>query len=183
MSRVGKKPILIPENVKVSIDDHKITVEGPKGKITETIHKDMKVEIVNNQIIVSRPSDEKKFKALHGTTRAIIANMVEGVIKEFTKVLQIEGVGYKAKVEGRKLILEVGFTHSVIMDIPEGISVVIEKENLIKVSGVNKQLVGEFAAKIRAVKPPDPYKGKGIKYLDEKIRRKAGKVAVTTGKK
>ena len=174
MSRIGKKPIKIPEKVKVTIEGQKVLVEGPKGKLERKLRPEIGVKIENNEIVVFPKIETKKTKALWGTTRQIIFNMVEGVTKGFEKKLEIKGLGYKAQLEGKTLILHVGFSHPVKVEIPEGINVSVEK-NIISVSGIDKELVGQVAAKIKQVKPAEPYKEKGIKYVGEKIRRKVAK--------
>jgi large subunit ribosomal protein L6 len=175
MSKIGRQPIPIPEGVEVKIEDHTITVKGPKGELSFSFHPAIKVVSTDNEIKVSQGT--KEAKALWGTTRALIFNMVKGVTEGFKKQLEIHGVGYKAEVQDKKLILSVGFTHPVEILAPEGIEFKVEK-NIITVSGIDKQLVGQIAAKIRAVKPPEPYKGKGIRYLGEHVRIKPGKKAV-----
>lgn len=180
MSRIGLKPVVIPQGVKVGIKDQQVSVEGPKGKLTKLFHPTMKIESVSGQLLVKRPSDARPHRELHGLTRTLLANMVQGVMMGYTKALQIEGVGFRAEAAGSSLTLNVGFTHPVIMKMPEGIIVTVEKQTLITVSGSDKQMVGEMAAQIRRVRPPEPYKGKGIRYVGEHIRRKVGKAAATT---
>jgi large subunit ribosomal protein L6 len=175
MSRVGKKPIDIPSGVNVDIKDNVVTVKGPKGTLTKELHRDMIIKQEGTQIIVSRPSDEKIHKSLHGLTRTLVNNMVEGVTKGFEKALEINGVGYRAQKQGKKLVLNIGYSHPVEMEEPEGITVEVPAPNKIVVKGCDKQAVGEFAAKIRAKRLPEVYLGKGIKYENEVIRRKAGK--------
>ena len=175
MSRVGRMPIDIPAGVNVNLDGHVITVKGPKGELTRTLHPDMKVTVADNVITVERPSDEKEHRSLHGLTRALIANMVTGVTVGFKKELQIVGVGYRAQMKGKKLALTLGFSHPLELDAPEGITVECPSATTIVVSGANNELVGEFAAKIRGYRLPEPYKGKGIRYAGEHVRRKAGK--------
>lgn len=175
MSRIGKMPIDIPAGVNVDIKDSVVTVKGPKGTLTRELHNDMIIKIEGAQIIVSRPSDAKRHKALHGLTRTLVSNMVQGVTKGFEKTLEVNGVGYRAQKQGNKLILTLGYSHPVEMDEPEGITVDIPAPNRIIVKGCDKQAVGEFAAKIRIKRPPEVYKGKGIKYDTEVIRRKEGK--------
>lgn len=177
MSRIGKKPILIPEGVEVNIEDNKVTVKGPKGELQEEVRPEIKVEEKEGKIFISPQRETKKTKAFWGLFRALIFNMVKGVTEGYEKKLQIEGIGYKASLEGEKLVLHVGFSHPVEIKQPQGINFLIEK-NIITVSGINKELVGQVAAKIRKVRPPEPYKGKGIRYVDEVVRRKAGKKAV-----
>lgn len=181
MSRIGKQPIEIPKGVEVKIgDDNTFTVKGQKGSLTKNFHKDMLIKAEGNVITVQRPSDEKKHKALHGLTRTLINNMVVGVTQGFEKSLEINGVGYRAQKQGKKLILTLGYSHPVEMEDIPGITVEVPAQNKIIVKGIDKQLVGEYAAKIRIKRKPEVYKGKGIKYEDEVIRRKEGK---TGGKK
>ncbi len=175
MSRIGKMPIDIPAGVNVDIKGSVVTVKGPKGTLTRELHNDMIIQIEGTQIIVSRPSDAKRHKALHGLTRTLVNNMVQGVTNGFEKTLEVNGVGYRAQKQGNKLILTLGYSHPVEMDEPEGITVDIPAPNRIIVKGCDKQAVGEFAAKIRIKRPPEVYKGKGIKYDTEVIRRKEGK--------
>ncbi|MDP3388016.1 MAG: 50S ribosomal protein L6 [Eubacteriales bacterium] len=176
MSRIGLKPITIPAGVEVMIDENNYAeVKGPKGSLAEQLPKDMQVEINDNTIEVKRPSENKKHKSLHGLTRTLVNNMIVGVTDGYAKKLEIVGVGYRAKKEGKKLILNLGFSHPVEMDDPDGIETTIEGNNKIIVSGINKQRVGNYAAVIRDWRKPEPYKGKGIKYDYEIVRRKAGK--------
>ncbi len=177
MSRVGKKPIPIPSGVKVEIEDNLIMVTGPKGKLTQRIHPSMIVETYQDELVVKRPSDDKFHRSLHGLTRSLVANMVTGVITEYWKSLEIQGIGYKAELKGKKLNLSLGFSHPILFSPPEGIKIELDGPNKIKVSGVDKQLVGLVAAKIRSFRPPEPYKGKGIRYEGEMVRKKAGKTA------
>ena len=177
MSRIGKKPVMIPEGVTVTIDNQTVTVKGPKGELTNTFHSDMKISLEDNSVVVERPSDSKLHKTFHGTTRSLINNMVIGVSEGFKKDLVIKGVGYRAQLQGNTLVLNAGYSHPVEMEIPEGITVEVPKPVNVSVSGINKELVGEFAANIRAVRKPEPYLGKGIRYSDEQIRRKEGKTA------
>ncbi len=175
MSRVGRMPIDIPAGVTATLDGQVITVKGPKGELTRTLHPDMKVTVQDNVITVERPNDEKNNRALHGLTRALIANMVKGVTEGFKKELEIVGVGYRAQMKGKKLALTLGFSHPLELDAPEGITVECPSATQIVISGVNNEHVGEFAAKIRGYRLPEPYKGKGIRYDGEHVRRKAGK--------
>jgi large subunit ribosomal protein L6 len=177
MSRIGKMPILVPANVKVNINLNNITVEGPKGKLARSINSEIKIEFKDNNILVSRPNDLKKSKALHGLFRNLIFNMVKGVSNGFEKKLNIVGVGYRAALNGKKLNLTLGYSHPVEFDVPEGIKIDVQNQTEIVVSGIDKELVGQTAANIRFLKKPEPYLGKGIKYFDEVIRRKAGKTA------
>jgi large subunit ribosomal protein L6 len=177
MSRIGKKPIEIPKEVKVKIKDEKISIEGPKGKLEKKIPTEIKVEIKEGKIFVSLKKETKTSKALWGTMRQLISNMVEGVTKGFEKKLIIQGLGYKARTEGDTLVLNVGYSHPVKISLPQELKVSVEK-NVILVSGIDKELVGQFAAKIRSVKKVDPYKEKGIKYIDEKVKRKVAKKTI-----
>lgn len=176
MSRIGVKPIEIPAGVEVKISDKNLAeVKGPKGTLTEQLPRDMQIDINDNVIEVKRPTENKKHKSLHGLTRTLISNMVVGVTEGYAKKLEIVGVGYRAKKEGKKLVMNLGFSHQVIMEDPDGIETAVEGQNKITVSGINKQQVGNYAAVIRDWRKPEPYKGKGIKYEGEYIRRKAGK--------
>ena len=179
MSRIGKQPIKIPEGVDVNIDQDEIKIKGPKGELIQEIPDEIKVETKDNEILVSLKKKTKNSSALWGLLRTLIANMIEGVINGYQKQLEIEGVGYRVVLEGDKLVLSLGFSHPVEVKAPQGIEFKVEK-NLITVSGIDKQLVGQIAADIRAKRKPEPYKGKGIHYLGEVIRRKAGKKAVGT---
>ena len=180
MSRIGKKPVVIPANVTLDIaEGNVVTVKGPKGTLTNTFNADMIIKVEGNVLTVSRPTDEANHRALHGLTRTLIANMVEGVEKGFAKELEVNGVGYRAEKKGNQLVMRLGYSHEVIMDEIPGISVAVDG-NKITVSGIDKQVVGQFAAEVRGKRPPEPYKGKGIKYSTEVIRRKVGK---TGGKK
>jgi len=175
MSRIGKLPVTIPDKVDVSINGHEITVKGPKGELKDKINENVDLSIKDNEIIVERRSDEKYDRSLHGLVRSLIQNMVIGVSEGYEKKLEMVGVGYNAKLKGSDLEIEAGYSHPVIIKAPEDISFNVEKNNKITVSGINKQEVGDIAAKIRDVRKPEPYKGKGIKYIDEHIRRKVGK--------
>ncbi len=177
MSRIGNKVIEIPAGVTVTNESNFITVKGPKGESSFQFSPEMTIEIDGPQITVKRNNELKKSKQLHGTTRALIANMISGVVDGFEKKLEIIGVGYRAALEGKKLNLSMGFSHPVLMDIPEGIEVEVPKNTQVIIRGIDKQLVGEFAANVRGVRPPEPYKGKGIRYVDEYVRRKEGKKA------
>ncbi len=180
MSRIGKMPIAIPAGVNVDIaENNVVTVKGPKGTLSRALAPELEVKIEDGQIIVNRPNDLKKMKSLHGLTRTLINNMVVGVTAGYEKALEINGVGYRVVKEGKKLNLTLGYSHPVIMEDPEGIETVCDGQNKIIVKGIDKEKVGQFAAQIREKRAPEPYKGKGIKYADEVIRRKAGK----TGKK
>lgn len=175
MSRIGRLPIVVPEGVDVSINGTEITVKGAKGTLTGTYHSNMKVELQDGEVIVTRLDDKKENRALHGLTRSLIFNMVEGVTKGYTKNLEVNGVGYRAALQGKALNLTVGYSHPVLMDPPEGVVVEVPAPNKIVISGYDKQKVGQFAAEVRAARPPEPYKGKGIKYAEEVVRRKEGK--------
>jgi large subunit ribosomal protein L6 len=178
MSRVGKKPIDIPSNVKVALDGKTVKVEGPKGKLEQKVHQRINVEVKDDQVVVTRPSDIKLDKSLHGLTRSLIHNMIIGVTEGYKKELEIHGVGLRAQVQGKKLNLQLGFSHPVNFEIPQDITIVTPKPTQIEISGIDKQQVGEVAAEIRAYYKPEPYKGKGIRYKDEYVRRKAGKTVV-----
>jgi large subunit ribosomal protein L6 len=178
MSRIGKKVITLPANVKVDVQDgNLVTVEGPKGKLSFKFNSEMQINVSSTEVSVVRPDDSKESRTIHGTTRALLHNMVVGVSEGFTKKLEINGVGYRAQVQGNKLIVNAGYSNPVEMVIPEGIKVECPKPVEINISGADKQAVGEFAANVRAVRGPEPYKGKGIKYSTETIRRKEGKTA------
>ena len=176
MSRIGKLPVHLPAGVKAELlPGNVVKVKGPKGELTRTLHPDMKITVADNVITVERPSDEKEHRALHGLTRALVANMVTGVTTGFKKELEIVGVGYRAQMKGKKLALTLGFSHPLELDAPEGVTVECPTATTIVVSGANNETVGEFAAKIRGYRLPEPYKGKGIRYAGEHVRRKAGK--------
>lgn len=179
MSRIGRKPVNIPAGVDVKLAEGVITVKGPKGTLNQNIHPNMSVEVKDNEIIVTRPNDEKQNRALHGLTRALIANMVEGVTNGFKKELEVNGVGYRVQKQGKNLVMNLGFSHQVIVEENDDVKIEVQGNNKIIISGIDKQKVGQFAAEIREKRPPEPYKGKGIKYVNEVIRRKEGK----TGKK
>jgi large subunit ribosomal protein L6 len=176
MSRIGIKPIPVPNGVMVTIGDrNNVTVKGPKGELSGSFSPRMKITQEDGQVTVSRPNDARENKALHGLTRSLLNNMVVGVTDGYTKVLEIQGVGYRAQMQGKNLVLNVGFSHPVTMQPPEGITYGVEANTRVTVTGIDKQMVGEQAAKIRIVRPPEPYKGKGIRYQGEYVRRKAGK--------
>jgi large subunit ribosomal protein L6 len=175
MSRIGKKPIEIPTGVTVTVDQSSVTVKGPKGELTRSFNPDMAISVEENVLTVTRPSDAKEHRALHGTTRAVISNMVEGVSKGFEKSLELIGVGYRAQKQGTKLILNVGYSHPVEIEPEKGVEVEVPSNTKIIVKGTNKERVGALAANIRDVRPPEPYKGKGIRYEGEYVRRKEGK--------
>jgi large subunit ribosomal protein L6 len=179
VSRIGKKPVVLPAGVEAKLEGNVLTVKGPKGTLTRQLHPDMIVQINDREITVSRPSDEKLHRALHGTTRSVINNMVEGVSKGFERSLELVGVGYRAAKSGNKLTMSLGFSHPVEVIPEQGIEFDVPAQNKVIVKGIDKELVGSVAAKIRAIRPPEPYKGKGIKYENERIIRKVGK----TGKK
>lgn len=175
MSRIGNKPIAIPEGVEVKINGTEVTVKGPKGTLTDTFKAEITIAVEGNEVIVTRPSDVKEHRALHGLTRTLVANMIEGVSKGFSKELEVNGVGYRVAKQGKDLVMNLGYSHQVIMPEVDGITVEVPNPNKIIISGPNKQQVGQFAAEVREKRPPEPYKGKGIKYVGEYIRRKEGK--------
>jgi large subunit ribosomal protein L6 len=177
VSRVGKKPISIPSGVQVGVDGSRIKVKGPKGELQREIDSRMSVAVADGTLVVNRSSDSKFYKAMHGLYRSLINNMVVGVTRGFEKKLEIVGVGFKAEMKNKRLTLQIGYSHPIIFVPPPDINIVCESPTMIAVSGVDKELVGQIAAKIRSFRPPEPYKGKGIKYIDEVIRRKAGKTA------
>ena len=183
MSRVGRMPITVPPGVKVDIKQGEVMVKGPKGELRRPVSTDMSIALDNNSLIVSRPSDDRVHRSLHGLTRSLLANMVEGVSSGFEKNLEIVGVGYRAEKAGDKLIVRVGYSHPVTVSPLPGVSLAVEGTNRIKVTGVDKEVVGEMAAKIRAIRPPDAYKGKGIRYAGELVRLKAGKAGKAVGKR
>jgi large subunit ribosomal protein L6 len=182
MSRIGKRPVPLPTGVTAQLDGNRFTVKGPKGEISRAIHAEIAVAIEDGTVVVRRPSDENRHKALHGLTRTLIANMVDGVTKGFTKSLEIQGVGYKAEVKPFGVQLVVGFSHPVPYHAPKGIKISVDNNVMVKVEGVDKELVGQVAAELRNVRPPEPYKGKGIRYAGEQVRRKAGKTAQAAAK-
>jgi large subunit ribosomal protein L6 len=175
MSRIGKKPIPVPSGVTVSVDGSTIKVKGPKGELTREIRREIKVEQEDGTLTLSRPDDSKENRAYHGLTRALIANMVEGVTNGFKKTLEIIGVGYRAEKKGEELVLTVGYSHQVKYPQPAGITLTAQTPTVVIIEGIDKQKVGQVAAELRAVRPPEPYKGKGIRYQGEQVRRKAGK--------
>ena len=175
MSRIGNKVITIPAGVEVNLDDNFATVKGPKGELKQQFDKDMTFNVEGNEITVVRPSDSKRHRTVHGTTRAILANMIEGVSVGFKKELELIGVGYRAQMQGKKLVLSVGYSHPVEFEEIEGITLGVEGNTKVSIEGINKEVVGQYAAKVRAVRPPEPYKGKGIRYVGEYVRRKEGK--------
>ncbi len=177
MSRIGKKPIAIPAGVEVKINGSEVTVKGPKGTLSNTFNSDISIVIEGNEIIVTRPTDNKEHRSLHGLTRTLIANMVEGCSVGYKKELEINGVGYRAQKQGKDLVMNLGYSHQVIMPEIDGITIEVPSNTSIIISGADKQKVGQFAAEVREKRPPEPYKGKGIKYVGEYIRRKEGKAA------
>ena len=180
MSRIGRMPIAVPAGVTVDVaENNKVSVKGPKGTLERVLPAEMEIKLEDGHIVVTRPNDLKKMKSLHGLTRSLLANMVHGVTEGYEKVLEVNGVGYRAQKQGKKLVLSLGYSHPVEMEDPEGLESVVEGQNKIIVKGIDKEKVGQYAAEIRDKRRPEPYKGKGIKYADEVIRRKVGK----TGKK
>ncbi len=177
MSRIGKKPIPVPQGVKVHVDGRQVRVEGPKGKLAQTMPVELSAALADNQVVIARQSDERNVRALHGLMRSLVANMVTGVKDGFERKLEIVGIGYRAQMQGRNIQLALGYSHPVIFPLPEGITAEIDKQVSITLKGADKSLLGETAAKLRTLRKPDPYKGKGIKYADEVIRRKVGKKA------
>ncbi len=175
MSRIGRMPIAVPAGVDVSVNGSTVNVKGPKGSLTGTFNSNMSIAVADGHVTVSRPDDTNLNKSLHGLTRTLVANMIEGVTNGFKKELQINGIGYRAELKGKELVLTVGYSHKVTMPAPEGITIEVPEPTKIIISGPDKQQVGQFASEVRGVRPPEPYKGKGIKYADEHIRRKEGK--------
>jgi large subunit ribosomal protein L6 len=175
MSRIGKKPVTVPKGVTLQLQDHTVAVKGPKGELRRTLHEEMQLAFEKDQFTVARPSDEQKHKALHGLTRTLVQNMVEGVSKGFSKTLEIQGVGYKAEAKPYGVNLIVGYSHPVKYQAPKGIKISVDNNTTVKIEGADKELVGQVAAELRSVRPPEPYKGKGIRYVGEHVRRKAGK--------
>ena len=181
MSRVGKRPISIPDGVTVTVSGETIAVKGPKGQLSERVPSEINVAVEGGEVQVTRPDERKSTRALHGLTRALVANMVTGVTSQFSKELEIQGVGYRAETQGKKLVLNVGYSHPVEMEIPEGLKVSVDRNVAVKIEGSSRQNVGQFAADVRSVRPPEPYKGKGIRYVGEHVRRKVGKAATGGG--
>jgi large subunit ribosomal protein L6 len=181
MSRIGKQPVRIASGVEVKVADGRVRVKGPKGSLDEAVAPHCSVEVAAGEVRVARDSDEKRAKAMHGLMRALVANMVKGVTEGFSRSLDIIGVGYRAEVSGKKLTLTIGYSHPVVVEIPQGLEVVAESQTRLSVRGANKQQVGQFAAEIREIRSPEPYKGKGIRYVDEIVRRKVGKTGVSAG--
>jgi len=178
MSRVGKTPVVIPDKTKAEINGSQVSVTGPKGSLVRDIHPEMTATLEGNEVIITRPSDQKRHRALHGLTRALIANMVEGVSVGYTRQLKIIGVGYRSEMKGKTLVLHLGYSHPIVFNPPEGIVIEVNpKENTITVTGIDKELVGATAAKIRSFRKPEPYKGKGVRYADEYVQIKTGKTA------
>jgi large subunit ribosomal protein L6 len=175
MSRIGKKPVTVPKGVTLQLQDHTVAVKGPKGELRRTLHEEMQLTFDKDQFTVGRPSEDQKHKALHGLTRTLVQNMVEGVSKGFSKTLEIQGVGYKAEAKPYGVNLVVGYSHPVKYEAPKGIKISVENNTTVKIEGADKELVGQVAAELRSVRPPEPYKGKGIRYVGEQVRRKAGK--------
>ncbi|MBA9028857.1 MULTISPECIES: 50S ribosomal protein L6 [Bacillaceae] len=175
MSRIGKKPIEIPAGVTVTLNGSEVAVKGPKGELSRTFNSDLTISVEENVLTVTRPSDAKEHRALHGTTRAVISNMVEGVSKGFEKTLELIGVGYRAQKQGNKLVLNVGYSHPVEFEVEQGLEVEVPSNTKVIIKGINKERVGALAADVRQVRPPEPYKGKGIRYEGEFVRRKEGK--------
>ena len=177
MSRVGALPIDLADGVEIKVGKQEVAVKGPKGSLSRDIHPQMKVEVNDGQVTVQRPSNSKQFKSLHGLYRTLINNMVVGVTDGFQKKLEIVGVGYKGEMKNNKLVLQLGYSHPIVLTPPEGITIEVDGGTKLSISGIDKELVGKVAAKIRSFRPPEPYKGKGVKYEDEHVRRKAGKTA------
>ena len=175
MSRIGRKPVAIPQGVTVDLKDHHVRVKGPRGELARQLPHEMQIAVADSQVTVARPTEEKRHKALHGLTRTLVANMVEGVTKGFTKTLEIQGVGYKAENKPYGVNLNLGFSHPVEYRAPQGIKISVEGTTVVKIEGADKEMVGQVAAEIRSLRPPEPYKGKGIRYQGEQVRRKAGK--------
>ena len=175
MSRIGNAPVAIPSGVTITRVDDEIRVKGPKGQLSERMPSAIEVEIGDSEVTFKRSDDRKEYRSLHGLARALVANMVHGVVTPFVKELEIQGVGYRAEVGGKTLKLTVGYSHVVDMPVPDGLSVSVDRNVIIKIEGIDRQKVGQFAADVRSVRPPEPYKGKGIRYVDERVRRKVGK--------
>ncbi len=183
MSRIGRLPITVPPTVDVTIEGRQVTVKGPRGTLSRALHPDMSVGREDDQLVVTRPTEQKTHKQLHGLTRTLVNNMVVGVTDGYRKGLEITGVGYRATLSGRKLTLNLGYSHPIEIDPPEGITFEVENPTRLAVVGIDKELVGQIAAKVRSTRKPEPYKGKGVRYAGEKIRRKAGKAGKIGGKK
>lgn len=183
MSRIGKAPVTLPKGVEVKVDGQKLTCKGPKGSLSLALMDGISATVDKGNVVFTRKEDTKILRAMHGTTRATLSNMVEGVTNGFSKKLEIVGVGYKAVMQGKKLALNVGFANTIEVAIPDGVQIKLPDPNHVEVTGLDKQLVGQVAANIRAARKPEPYKGKGVRYIDEVVRRKAGKANATAGKK
>jgi large subunit ribosomal protein L6 len=175
MSRIGKRPVAVPKGVTLDLQGTTVAVKGPKGELRRTLHPEMQLALADGNITVARPSDDKRHKALHGLTRTLVQNMVDGVSKGFSKTLEIQGVGYKAEPKPYGVNLIVGYSHPVKYEAPKGIKITVENNTTVKIEGADKEIVGQVAAELRAVRPPEPYKGKGVRYQGEQVRRKAGK--------
>jgi large subunit ribosomal protein L6 len=175
MSRIGKKPVTVPQGVTLDLQGNTVAVKGPKGELRRTLHPEMRLALADGTFTVVRPSDEPKHKALHGLSRTLVQNMIDGVTKGFTKTLEIQGVGYKAEAKPYGVNLIVGFSHPVKYAAPKGIKISVENNTVVKIEGADKEIVGQVASELRAVRPPEPYKGKGVRYQGEQVRRKAGK--------
>jgi large subunit ribosomal protein L6 len=175
MSRIGRKPVTVPKGVTLQVQGNTVAVKGPRGELRRSLHPEMQIALANDQFTVTRPSEEKRHKALHGLTRTLVQNMVEGVSKGFSKSLEIQGVGYKAEAKPYGVNLIVGYSHPVKYEAPKGIKITVDNNTMVKIEGADKELVGQVAAELRSVRPPEPYKGKGIRYVGEQVRRKAGK--------
>ena len=181
MSRIGRLPIPLPSGVEVSLAGNEVKVKGPKGSLANRVPEVIGVEVADGQVRFTRPDERKQTRAFHGLARALVANMVKGVTEGFSKTLAIEGVGYRAELKGKALNLTLGFSHPVEVPVPQGIEVKVEGQNQIRVEGIDREQVGQFAAELRGIRPPEPYKGKGVRYADERVRRKVGKAAATGG--
>ena len=181
MSRVGKMPIVIPSGVTVEQVEGGVRVKGPKGTLSEQLPEQIRLQIGDGRVVLERPDEKKQNRAMHGLARALVANMVKGVVEPFVKDLEIQGVGYRADVSGNKLNLQLGFSHPIEIPIPKGLSVSVDRNVIVKVEGISRQQVGQFAADLRSIRPPEPYKGKGIRYVGEHVRRKVGKAAAGAG--
>jgi large subunit ribosomal protein L6 len=175
MSRIGKRPVPLPAGVSAAVEGSRITIKGPKGELSRLVHAEMRVQVSGGAVSVARPSDEARHKALHGLTRTLIRNMVDGVTKGYSKQLEIHGVGYKAEAATGGVTLSLGFSHPVKFKAPKGIAIKLENPTTMKIEGIDKELVGQVAAELRMIRPPEPYKGKGVRYVGEHVRRKAGK--------
>jgi large subunit ribosomal protein L6 len=175
MSRIGRKPVVLPKGVTLQVEENTVAVKGPRGELRRTLHPEMQLALADGEFTVTRPSDDKRHRALHGLTRTLVQNMVDGVSKGFSKSLEIQGVGYKAEAKPYGVNLIVGFSHPVKYEAPKGIKITVDNNTLVKIEGPDKELVGQVAAELRSFRPPEPYKGKGIRYVGEQVRRKAGK--------